>query len=430
MRILFVSGELIAGDLPWRLKEEGNEVKLYVGHPLQAECQNGFVERVANWRQELGWVGKDGLIVFDDVGYGQEQDNLREEGYRVFGGSAGGDRLEQDREYGQKVLRSIGLNVEPTLNFATPREAIEHIRNHKAAYVVKQNNHQSALNYVGELETGEDVLSMLKKYESVGVSDISLQKKLRGVEVGVARYFNGNDWVGPIEISFEHKDLFNDDIGPKTGEMGTLAWYDANEDNPLFKKIIEPLKKYLQDIRFKGDISVNSFVHEHRVSPIEFTARIGCPIIHLQGDFNISPWGEFLAAIADGKRYDLQYKKGYGIVLTLALPPFPYEGISNEFSSDDLEIFFRDGLSAEERKRIHFEGVKLDMRDGRERYFVTKSIGYTMFVTGIGEKVEFAQESAYSLAKKVIIPKIFYRTDIGSRFLRNDHEQLKQWGWL
>lgn len=430
MRILFVSGELIAGDLPWRLKEEGNDVKLYVGHPLQADCQKGFVERVSDWKQELDWVGKEGLIVFDDVGYGKEQDDLRRDGYRVFGGSAGSDRLEQDREYGQEILRSIGLNIEPTLNFATAREAAEYIRNHKAAYVVKQNNHQSALNYVGELETGEDVLSMLEKYESVGVKDVSLQKKLDGVEVGVARYFNGNDWVGPIEISFEHKDLFNDDIGPKTGEMGTLAWYDASNDNALFKKILKPLEKHLREILFKGDISVSSFVHEEKIFPIEFTARIGCPIVHLQENFNTSPWGDFLAAIADSKPYDLQYKKGYGIVLTLALPPFPYEGVSDDFSSDGLEIFFLEKLSAEERERIHFEGVKLEIMNDKQRYFVSKSLGYTLFVTGFGETVEAAQEAAYTLARKVIIPKIFYRTDIGDRFLGNDREQLKQWGWL
>jgi cystathionine beta-lyase family protein involved in aluminum resistance len=36
----------------------------------------------------------------------------------------------------------------------------------------------------------------------------------------VARFFNGNDWVGPIEINVEHKSFLNDNIGPLTAEMG------------------------------------------------------------------------------------------------------------------------------------------------------------------------------------------------------------------
>ena len=100
--------------------------------------------------------------------------------------------------------------------------------------MIKQNSHQSSLNYVGKVDDGGDVLSVLKKYDEVGIQDIDLQKKVTGIEVGVARYFNGKDWVGPIEINVEHKSLFNDGIGPKTGEMGTVMWYTDNENNQLF----------------------------------------------------------------------------------------------------------------------------------------------------------------------------------------------------
>ena len=53
-------------------------------------------------------MGKKGLIVFDDVGYGKTQDYLRRDGYTVFGGCEAGDRLEKDREFGQKLFASYG----------------------------------------------------------------------------------------------------------------------------------------------------------------------------------------------------------------------------------------------------------------------------------------------------------------------------------
>lgn len=429
-RVLFVSGELIAGDLALRFRAEGCEVKLFVEHPEQKQCLDGFIERVGDWRKELAWVGREGLIVFDDVGYGQEQDWLRREGYRVIGGSAGGDRLEKDRRFAQELLAKLGMRTVPNFNFQTPDEAIAFVKENPKAWVVKQNTHQSALNYVGVLKDGRDALSVLDVYAKKGIKNITLQEKLEGIEVSINRYFNGHDWVGPSEITIEHKSLFNDNIGPKTGEMGNLMWYDDG-DGRFFDETLARLKPYLQEVDFRGDIDINCFIQEDEVYPIEVTARFGCPITHSQSVMHLSPWYEFLGAVADGKDYDLKHRTGYCIALTLALPPFPYEGtLLEEYSSEGLELFFRESLTEEEIKNIHFEAIKKENDGIIERYFVTHSIGYTVFVTGFGETVEKAQEKTYSLAKKVVIPKVFYRTDIGASFIRTDKALLEKWGWI
>ena len=74
MRVLFVSGELIAVDLCLRLKQEGCKVKLFIEDKSRYDCLDGMVEKTDDWEKELKWVGKNGLIVFDDVGYGEIQD--------------------------------------------------------------------------------------------------------------------------------------------------------------------------------------------------------------------------------------------------------------------------------------------------------------------------------------------------------------------
>lgn len=429
-RVLFISGELIAGDLALRLQAEGCEVKLFVDHPEQQQCLNGFVEKTNDWEKELEWVGKEGLIVFDDVGYGSIQDDLRKKGYRVFGGSAGGDRLEQDRRFAQDLLAKLGMSTVPIFTFNTPIEAREFVRTNPKAWVVKQNTHQSALNYVGVLPDGRDALSILEIYEANGVKNVTLQERIEGIEVSINRYFNGKDWVGPSEITIEHKSLFNDNIGPKTGEMGNLMWYDGS-DGRFFDETIGKLKPYLQSVDFRGDIDLNCFIKKDKIFPIEVTARLGCPITHSQSVMHLSPWYEFLGAVADGKDYDLKHEEGYCIALTLALPPFPYEGtLAKEYSSEGLELFFKESLTDEEMKNIHFEAIEKRKSATMERYFITHSIGYAIFVTGNGLSVEEAQKNVYSLARKVVIPKVFYRTDIGSAFVRADKTQLEKWGWI
>lgn len=429
-RVLFVSGELIAGDLALRLLKEGCEVKLYVDHQEQKQCLRGFVEQVDDWTRELSWVGKEGLIVFDDVGYGAKQDALREKGYRVVGGSAGGDRLEMDRSFAQDLLARNGMETVPHFDFETPQRAIAYVKAHPGAWVVKQNSHQSALNYVGILQDGRDVLSILDIYEKKGIKNISLQQKIEGIEISINRYFNGSDWVGPSEITIEHKSLFNNNIGPKTGEMGNLMWYDTG-DGRLFNETIGRLKTYLEQANFRGNIDINCFVQEDEAYPIEVTARFGCPIIHSQSVMHLSPWFDFLGAVADGRSYDLQHRDGFCIALTLALPPFPYGGfIGKEYASDGLELFFRDRLSDEEMNNVHFEAIEKKNDGIMERYYVTPSIGYTMFLTGYGVTTEEAQRSVYSLAKKIVIPKVFYRTDIGDAFAKKDRYLLDKWGWI
>jgi phosphoribosylamine---glycine ligase len=406
-------------------------VKLFVGHPGQQECLTGFVEKTKDWKRELAWVGKDGLIVFDDVGFGREQDELRRAGFSVFGGNTESDRLEQERMFSNAVLAEAGFSIMPLYDFVRPQEAIEWILRHPRYWVVKQNTHQSALSYVGQMPNGRDVCSLLERYEREGIRNISLQERRTGIEIGIARYFNGHDWVGPIELNVEHKSLFPDDIGPKTGEMGTLMWYVDDEAQPLFLATLARLKKYLQSIDYRGDIDINVLVSEKTIYPIEITARLGCPSTHLHSILHVSPWHELLTAVAKGESYPLGTRLEYGVVLTQALPPFPYEGnIGKEYSSEGLEVLFRDGFTEADRHFLHFEGVRKTRYEDEERFFVTKSIGYTLFVSGFGGTIEAAREAALTRAGNVVIPRAFYRTDIGQRFAADGQRRLESWGWL
>ncbi|MDO8565702.1 MAG: hypothetical protein Q7S04_00760 [Candidatus Moranbacteria bacterium] len=430
MKILFVSGELIAGDVAYRLKKEGCEVKLFIEHPNLQHGLDGFIEKTSDWRKELSWVGKEGLIVFDDVGYGKEQDELRKAGYRVVGGSESGDKLELNREYGQWVLAQHGMNIIPTFNFHDVSDAIKFVSDRGGVWVVKQNSHQSALNYVGALEDGRDVINVLEIYRRNGIKNITLQEKIYGIEMSINRYFNGREWVGPSEITIEHKSLFNDNLGPKTGEMGNLMWYDDSEGK-FFKETLDKLKPFLQETNFRGDIDINCFIKEDKVFPIEATSRFGCPITHSQSVMHISPWREFLEAVADGKDFTLEHKNGYCIALTIAVPPYPYEGsLDKAYSPEGLEIFFKDDCIEKEREHFHFEGAIKRIEGEKKRYFVCRSLGCVLYVTGYGKSVEEAREAVYARAKKVIIPKVFYRTDIGMPFINSDQEVLKKWGWI
>lgn len=433
MRVLFISGELIAGDLPYRIKLEGNDVKLFIKDKDQKDCLDGLVAKTNNWKRELKWVGKDGLIIFDDVNYGKDQDRLRKEGYLVVGGSEGGDRLELDRSYGQEILKSCGVIDDSfdTRNY-TIETAIKFIKKNKGKWVVKQNDHNTSLNYIGNLDDGSDAICVLEGYRKIYGSScsVSLQKKVDGVEIAIGRFFNGNDWASPSVINFEHKHLCNDDIGPLGGETGTLMWYDNNDNNKLFLHTLAKIKPHLQKINYKGYVDINCIVNEEVAYPLEVTSRFGSSTIETQEEIHISPWGEFFTSLAKGINYKLDYKCDYCVNIAITVPPFPYRTTDKGIINRDVNIFFSDEITKEDFSHIHFEGVYSKKFEGKDLYLTAGSLGYVMYITGSGKTIEEAREKIFTIIHKINIPKSFYRTDIGLRFLKKDQSLLKKWGWI
>src|SRR5829696_1617494 len=104
MRFLGIGDSCDLGALYVRLVAEGNEVKVHIANPLCHGTLAGLVTRVADWKTELDWLsaaGREGMILFENVAErrGSLQDELRRDGFAVIGGSAYGDRLENDRGY-------------------------------------------------------------------------------------------------------------------------------------------------------------------------------------------------------------------------------------------------------------------------------------------------------------------------------------------
>lgn len=428
MRILFISGELIGSALCQKLVKEGNEVKLYVHNEEWKDCLENIVPKTSNWKNELGWVGKDGLIIFDDVIFGGEQDWLRKEGYRVVGGCKNSDLLEIDRRYFQEIAQKHELIVLPSYNFDTAKEAINFVENNRARWVVKQSTHVSAFNFVGIKDDASDVLRVLRSYKERKIAPVHIQQYTNGIEVGVARYFNGTDWVGPVEINHEHKRLNEGDVGPLTPEMGTVLWY-ADDSIKLYKETLAKLKPHLAHIGFKGDMDINLMVTKDFAYPLEATPRFGTPSTEVHVALHTSPWGEFLSALAEGDAYDVDFKREYGIVVSMVVPPFPYKPDLFDklrHAVHKLPITLSDDISEEDLNNIHFEEVSKQ----NDKYVWAGNYGWVLHVTAHGKNITEARNRVYERIKKINIENSFYRKDIGDRVEQHDIPRLMEWGWI
>src|ERR1700682_2706356 len=111
VRVLGIGESNDLGDLYRRLAAYGHEVRVFISDPACHAVLSGIVARTADWRGELGWVGRDGLVIFEHSTSGADQEELRRDGFRVIGGGVLGERLENDRAFGHAAPREGGLRT-------------------------------------------------------------------------------------------------------------------------------------------------------------------------------------------------------------------------------------------------------------------------------------------------------------------------------
>ncbi|MBU3896245.1 phosphoribosylamine--glycine ligase [Patescibacteria group bacterium] len=422
-KFLFVSFESLSGDLAWQIKKEGHEVKVYIKNEADKDVYDGFLDKVDKWEEHKDWAD---VIVFDDVGFGEVADSLRASGKLVIGGSRYTDKLEEDREFGQNEMQKCGMVILPHWDFSDFDSAIEFIRKNPGRYVFKPSgtiaSDQKGILFLGQEDDGIDLIEILEQNKKIWAKKIKrfqLQKMAVGVEVAVGAFFNGLDFTYPVCINFEHKKLFPGDIGPYTGEMGTVMFWSPS--NAIFRNTLEKIKPELIKSGYAGYIDINCIANVRGIYPLEWTCRFGYPTISIQMEGTTTPWGEFLYKLAKKELVELKTKKGFQIGVVLAVPPFPFDDKTEAFIYKDLSIIFKKG---------NLDGMHLgDVKMINGTWSIAGETGYVLVATASGSTVDDARKQVYSRLNNIILQNMFYRTDIGLKWY-SDSDKLHTWGYL
>jgi phosphoribosylamine--glycine ligase len=425
MRFLGVGDACELGALYMRLQEEGHDVRVFIQDPLCRGTLAGIVPRSEDWRRDLSWVGKNGIILFENVAEmrGALQDDLRKEGYRIIGGSAFGDRLENQRFFAQRVLADLGVGVCPMHEFSDHQQGIKFIAEHPGRYVLKFNGYvPSFKNYVGKFADGHDVAAILARLPpALARHSFVLMEYVDGIEMGVGAYFNGECFLTPACLDWEHKRFFPHDLGELTPEMGTVVTYARTSH--FFDLTLRKMEPLLKRNGYCGYININTIVNERGIWPLEFTCRFGYPGFAILDSLQRIGWGDLFLSMIEKSGTSFDTAPGFAVGLVLTTPPFPYER-SQVDELVGLPVLFDDDMTLEERRHLHYGEV--GMQDGK---LITSGVaGWTMVVTGQGATIKTAQRNATKLADKVFAPNVRYRQDIGDRLIDGNFAKLERLG--
>ncbi len=194
------------------------------------------------------------------------------------------------------------------------------------------------------------------------------------------------------------------------------------KSNPVFDRTLLKMKDKLAASKYVGYVDINCIVNIKGIWPLEWTSRFGYPTISIQMEGITSEWGQFLFDLAHGNETQLKTKKGYQVGVVVAIPPWPFEDEKafKKYSEGATILFRRQSLDG-----IHIGEVKLEEGD----WHIAGNSGYALVVTGSGATMSDAIDKAYQNVRNVMIPNMFYRTDIGRRWT-HDSDKLLSWGCI
>jgi len=137
-------------------------------------------------------------IVFVDVGFGSLADLLRKKGYAVFGASAKGELLELDRIFMLREFEKLGI--------AVPKHQIVRGVDNLFKAVGSGDKYVKLNIFRGNFETmyvkTPSELKVDLEFGNFGVvledMDFIVTEPVKGVEVGVDTFFNGKEFLRPL----------------------------------------------------------------------------------------------------------------------------------------------------------------------------------------------------------------------------------------
>jgi phosphoribosylamine--glycine ligase len=421
MNILVIGSGGREHALCWKIKQSPKLKRLYCapgngGIAQIAECVNIRVDDVAALLQfalekkiDLTVVGPEVSLVAGVV------DAFANKGLKIFGPSKAAALLEGSKVFAKEFMRRRNIPTAEYKVFDDTASALSFLQEAKFPLVVKADGIAAGKGvYVcGDLlqaKTAIDEIMVQKIFGTAG-NKIVIEECLQGPEASVLAVCDGKHFL-VLPTAQDHKRIFDDDLGPNTGGMGTFSpspLVTAEVLDVIITRIIEPTIRgmYQEGNPFKGVLYAGLMLTADGPRALEFNVRFGDPetqsiLPRLQSDIV-----EMFLAACDGRLHEIKVEWDQRACVCVVIASGGYPGkYQNGFAISGL-----DEIKDEEAIVFH-AGTKND--GGR---LVTHG-GRVLGVASLGRSLEEAAAKAYNAVVKIDFDHLFFRRDIASKVLK------------
>lgn len=256
---------------------------------------------------------------------------LRLNQFITFGINSSCAKLETSKYQGVLFAEKCGLQVPNTtyIFFENKNQWFENFEwNNKI--VIKANGLAGGKGTV-IVEDKNHLKNVITKIST----DFLVQNYIEGDEIALSLLLSGGE-VHLINVNFEVKKKYNNDLGENTSGMGTVARNSLDLDTNQIIKLLKNLPKHLFDVDYYGAIDINFIIDkDNNFVFLEFTCRFGDPELNSEL-LLINNVGELLYNIALNKLVKISYNEATWAVGIVAreigkLLPISHVGVQNYF---------------------------------------------------------------------------------------------------
>lgn len=422
MNILVVGGGGREHAIVMKLAESKKNVQLFCtpgngGIAKYAKCYSvkatdidGVVALAKEISADMVVVAPDDPLVLGMV------DALNAEGFAAFGPNKAAAIIEGSKVFSKELMKKYNIPTAKYEVFSDSSKAIEYIKTeNKYPTVIKADGLALGKGVIiaQNFDEAKDAVNSIMEDKIFGKSgaNIVIEEFLTGPEVSVLCFTDGKT-VSPMVSSMDHKRAYDNDEGPNTGGMGTVApnpYYTEKIANECMNKIFLPtINAMVKENRtFKGCLYFGLMITPDGPKVIEYNCRFGDPETQVVLPLLDTDLVDIFDAVINEKlsQIDIKWKNASSACVVLASGGYPkkYEtglkitGLNENGQLDDVKIYHA--------------GTKLENNE-----FYTSG-GRVLGVTAVSDTLKSAVDKAYGAVNDIKFDKMHYRKDIGQRAL-------------
>ena len=415
-RFYVVSPNYDGDCLAAKLQDEGHDVVLKIVDPLYRANLEGMVPHTQSDPRS------DDIVIVGSTGLGNEALAWKHAGLAVLGGAPIADRLEHKRWDFMQLCGRLGVATPDTKRFTRYAAAREFLEEDGGRFVFKPSGEQDCADtYVAQ--GVEDMLAMLTVFErTIPQADFLLQRFADGIEVSLEGWFNGEEWVeGAYNATMEVKKFLPGNCGVATGCAWSTVWaYDGEPSWAV--DLHHPFTEVLRKGQYCGAFDLNTVCTKDAIYVLEATPRFGLDAIQNYVALWDMSLGDTLASLALGELEAFRVETNLmAASLRLSIPPYPF-ATETHHADKHVPIFIEDGDWA----RVWPSGIRY-ARD-EDRYYASPTDGNLGCLVAHGASLDRAVPKLLDCAKRLQIPNLAYRNDVGDGN-GTKWQQLAKWGF-
>ncbi len=338
-------------------------------------------------------------------------DALESAEIRAFGPSGAAAQLEGSKIYAKQSMREAGV---PTAEHTVARsreEGLEHLAACAYPVVLKADGLAAGKGVIiaADFDEASKAVELFFTEQRFGETEVLIEEFLEGEELSLLALCDGVNVV-PLAPAQDYKRIFDGDLGPNTGGMGSYSPVPGI-DGAVVERIVDEVHRPIVDLMARRSIPFHGVLYAGLMltaagpKVLEFNCRFGDPetqavLPRLRSDLI----DLCLAAREPGglAGFEAKFADDWAVTLVLASRGYP------ETSSKGDVIEGVEEAAARGAEVTHAGTATVDGR------LVTAG-GRVLNVTALGPGPAAARERAYDAAQMITFAGRQIRTDIAAR---------------